>query len=121
MQAAPPERIYRLRKLIGRNKLLVSSGAALATALLVGIVAFAWQARIAQQRADELEQVSRFQADMLAQIDPTAAGILLTKDLTAKLQEGLTKRDIPEADATPRSMHSANYGLTSTPRTLREI
>jgi tetratricopeptide (TPR) repeat protein len=89
--AAPPSRVYRLRKFVRRNRVLVGAGLMVAVTLLAGIVGFAWQARIAQQRAAELEQVSRFQAEMLGQVDPTQAGELLTADVQGKFAEALSK------------------------------
>ncbi len=44
-----------------------------------------------KKRADELQQVSDFQSHMLAQVDPTEAGKLLTKDVMAKFEEALAK------------------------------
>jgi len=96
--AAPPSKIYRLRKFIRRNKIAVGAALLVAASLFIGIIGFAWQARIAQARATELEQVSKFQADMLGQVDPTAAGILLSKDVQAKFAEALRKADAAEAD-----------------------
>jgi serine/threonine protein kinase len=51
--AAPPSAAYRLRKFVRRNKALVAGAAAVAIALLAGVVAFAWQARIAADERDE--------------------------------------------------------------------
>ncbi|MEO8160142.1 MAG: tetratricopeptide repeat protein [Arenimonas sp.] len=87
--AAPPSTSYRMRKFIRRNKGAVATGSLVAASLLVGIVAFATQARIAQKRAAELEQVSQFQAQMLAQVDPTAAGEGLSADVHAQLAAAL--------------------------------
>jgi len=98
--AAPPSTLYRAKKFVRRHKGGVAASSLVATSLIVGIVGFAWQARIAKARATELEQVSKFQADMLGQVDPTAAGILLTKDLKAKFEEALTKASLPDVERT---------------------
>ena len=96
--AAPPSAAYRLRKLVRRHRATVAAGLLVAATLLVGIVGFAWQTRVAQARADELEQVSRFQADMLKQVDPTEAGKLLSEDVRAKFAAALTKPGLAEQE-----------------------
>lgn len=94
--AAPPSSWYQLKKFVRRHAVTVTAGSAVALALIVGMSGFAWQARIAQKRAAELEQVSNFQAAMLAQVDPTAAGELLSADYTARLEAALTEAGIPD-------------------------
>jgi type II secretory pathway pseudopilin PulG len=85
-----------------------------AAALLIGVVAFAWQATVARAqrdravnaeneataRADELKTVSDFQAGMLARINPPQAGDDLTGDVTAKFAEALADANppVPEAE-----------------------
>jgi len=98
--AAPPSGVYLIQKFVRRHKLIVSAGAMVAAALLLGITGFAWQASIANQRAAELEQVAKFQTAMLAQIDPTAAGILLSADFKVRLEDALRKAGTPEAELT---------------------
>ena len=46
--AAPPSQIYRVQKFVQRNKGAVASATAVAAALLIGLVAFAWQAKVAR-------------------------------------------------------------------------
>jgi serine/threonine protein kinase/tetratricopeptide (TPR) repeat protein len=89
---------YRAQKFVLRNKLAVSASLLLTVSMIVGVVAFAWQARIANVRAAELEQVSQFQADMLAQVDPTEAGQLLSKNIKAKFQQVLDAAGMPAAE-----------------------
>jgi serine/threonine protein kinase len=96
--AAPPSTLYRAKKFVRRHKGGVAASLLVAASLIVGIVGFAWQARIAKARAAELEQVSKFQADMLGQVDPTQAGILLSKDVKAKFEEALSKTGVAESD-----------------------
>ncbi len=50
--AAPPSALYRLRKFSRRNRAAVLSGSAVAGALVVGVIAFAWQANIARDQRD---------------------------------------------------------------------
>jgi len=108
VQAHPPGGFYRFQKFLSKHKGPVAAGVAVAAALLVGLVASVWQARIARQerdnaiaaraeakkRADELQKVSDFQAQMLGQVDPTAAGFQLSQDVRAKFDAALAKADI---------------------------
>ncbi|HTD29822.1 MAG TPA: tetratricopeptide repeat protein, partial [Xanthomonadaceae bacterium] len=96
--AAPPSAVYRLQKFVRRNKGAVAAGSLIAAALVVGIAGFAWQAHIARARAAELEQVSGFQAAMLGQVDPTAAGKLLSDDVQNKFAAALTKAGMSGAE-----------------------
>ncbi|MFM9996995.1 MAG: tetratricopeptide repeat protein [Phycisphaerales bacterium] len=48
--AAPPSTAYRFKKFIRRNRAMVSAAGAVAVALMVGMIAFAWQASIADQQ-----------------------------------------------------------------------
>jgi serine/threonine protein kinase len=50
--AAPPSAAYRLRKFVRRNKGTVTAGSTVVAALVVGVIAFAWQARIASNQRD---------------------------------------------------------------------
>ncbi len=50
--AAPPSALYRLRKFVRRNRATASAAVAVTAALLLGVVAFAWQARVAAAERD---------------------------------------------------------------------
>ncbi|MFL5327280.1 MAG: tetratricopeptide repeat protein [Gemmataceae bacterium] len=121
VNAHPPSAAYRLKKTLNKHKGPVIASTAVAVALLVGLVGFAWQAQVAQRernlaqaernravtaeaetnkRADELKLVSDFQAQMLGQVDPTQAGILLTQDVKAKFESALSKAGVPEEERT---------------------
>jgi WD40 repeat protein len=83
VEAGPPDALYRLRKLVGRNRVAFGSAAAVLLALCLGLVAALWQATIASQaknaaerdrdakdlalqevnRASEAEKVQRERAD----------------------------------------------------------
>ena len=54
--AAPPSAAYRIRKFVRRHKGAVAAGSAVAAALVVGIVGFAWQARVADSLRVTAEQ-----------------------------------------------------------------
>ncbi len=117
--AAPPSNLYRFKKFIGRNKGLVASASAVAAALLIGLLGFAWQARIASRQRDlaiaaqdtadeqrdravkaegetskralELKVVADFQADMLQRIDAVRAGKQLSDDVRAQFISSISK------------------------------
>jgi|CXWL01.1.fsa_nt_gi serine/threonine-protein kinase len=96
------DRWYRFRKFVRRNSVVVSATVVVVAALLVGIVGFAWQARIAERRAVELEKVAQFQAGMLEQVDITGAGAGLSKDVAAKLEAALVKSGLPDSERQAR-------------------
>ena len=50
--AAPPSTSYRFKKFVRRNRVMVTAGGAVAAALLIGMVAFAWQAEVAREQRD---------------------------------------------------------------------
>jgi tetratricopeptide (TPR) repeat protein len=52
VQAAPPGAVYRFRKFVRRNRGTVAAMTAVAIALLIGAVGFAWQARRARIERD---------------------------------------------------------------------
>jgi hypothetical protein len=93
---------YRAQKFVLRNKVSVAMGTTAILALVLGLVGFAWQAHIAQARAAELEQVSRFQAEMLEQIEPANAGRLLLTDVTERLGAALAKNGVDEKERAAR-------------------
>jgi serine/threonine protein kinase len=51
-----------------------------------------------KKRADELQKVSSFQSQMLAQVDPAQAGLRLTEDVTGKFKAALVKAAVPEGE-----------------------
>lgn len=108
--AAPPSRIYRVKKFARRHRGFVGTAGAVGAALLIGLVGFAWQAAVAggqrdravlaeqetAKRANELQKVSDFQAEMLAQIDITKAGQALAADVRYKFEQALAKAGVPD-------------------------
>ncbi len=50
--AAPPSAAYQFKKFVRRNRATVTAGAAVTVALLIGVIAFAWQARVARDQRD---------------------------------------------------------------------
>jgi len=100
VRARGGHRWYRTQKFVLRNKLVVAAALLVSLSLITGVIAFAWQARIAGQRATELEQVAKFQADMLDQVDPIRAGQLLSKDIKAKFELALENAQVPAEERT---------------------
>jgi tetratricopeptide (TPR) repeat protein/tRNA A-37 threonylcarbamoyl transferase component Bud32 len=115
--AVPPSSAYRMKKLILRHRVGVAAAGAVTAALLIGVVAFAWQARIARQqrdravaaeaeaktRASELAKVSEFQSSMLSDIDVAEAGAKLMTNISAKFAAALAKLGVPEAERMNRT------------------
>jgi len=54
--ARPPSTGYKLQKAWRRNKLVFATGAAVAAALLIGMVVALWQAGVAEETAKKLEE-----------------------------------------------------------------
>ncbi len=52
VEARPPSTGYRMGKFLRRNRVTALAGAAVTMALVLGLVAFAWQARVARQQRD---------------------------------------------------------------------
>ncbi len=90
--ARPPSTIYRVLKLMRRNKLAFAAGAAIAAILFLGIVASLWQARramAAEQQAtakadaeraarEESESILKFMTEVFQSPDPIRDGRTIT-------------------------------------------
>jgi eukaryotic-like serine/threonine-protein kinase len=119
--AAPPSASYRIRKFVRRHRGLVAAAGAVVLSLLAGVIAFSWQARVAEaerqdavvarheaeaqrrladERATQLAQVADFQQSMLAQIDASAAGARLLRDLRGRHREALAAGERTEQQRT---------------------
>ncbi len=55
-------------------------------------------ARAERQRAEELRQLSDLQAEMLAQVDPVAAGVELRRDVVDRFSESIARGGLTEAE-----------------------
>src|SRR6185436_14020039 len=77
--ACPPSGLYRFRKLVRRNKLAVGAAASIATALVLGIAASAWQA-VRATRAERAQSSLRADAEKARQ---TEAGLRQTAQTEA--------------------------------------
>lgn len=69
--AAPPSTAYRVKKFVRRNRGSVTAGTAVAGALLIGVIAFAWQAKVARDQRDLAVRAERVAED--AEADAAAA------------------------------------------------
>lgn len=108
--AAPPSRMYQVNKLVRRNGMVIGAASSVVLALLLGLgfslyrYALERDARQraeaaeteSQTRADNLQKVADFQAQMLGQVDPTIAGIRLSEDVRARFETALVKAEVPE-------------------------
>ncbi len=92
--ARAPSTVYQLRKLVARNKLATTFAVAVAVGLATLAVTMtllrgtAERARLeAQERTQELEQVTAFQASMLANLDLAQVGTALYDDITERVRQ----------------------------------
>ncbi len=121
--AHPPSRSYRLKKFCRKYKGPVLAASLIGVALLAGIIGTAVglvQAesqrqvadaqrdraveaeRQASARANELEQVSDFQAKIFSQIDPYTTGRLLVEGMTKSLDAALIEAGLSESERAER-------------------
>jgi serine/threonine protein kinase len=71
--AAPPSRVYRMRKFVRRHRVAVSAASLVAAALLVAVAGIAWQASVARAQRDKAERIADFMAEMLRGVGPSVA------------------------------------------------
>jgi serine/threonine protein kinase/tetratricopeptide (TPR) repeat protein len=105
VQAAPPSRAYRLRKFTRRNKRPVTAAALVLLVLTLGTVGTTAGFISAQRRATseatarlETQQVADFQARMLADIDPTVAGVMLMRDIRDRFDAATARKEMPDTE-----------------------
>jgi serine/threonine protein kinase len=94
--AAPPSTAYRARKFVRRNKGVVTAGAAVAAALLLGLVGTAWQAKRAANQRDLAEAARASEADQRRQADAARAEAQ-AQQARAEAQEAQAKEQEAEA------------------------
>lgn len=82
VSACPPSQWYRLRKLVRRNKLVFAAGAAVASALVLGMLVSTWQA-VRASRAERTAQAEAKRADGEAAI-AKAVNEFLVNDLLSQ-------------------------------------
>jgi len=110
--AAPPSFWDALRRVARRHRAAAAATVGIVVSLVaavVGVSAFAIRAERAREeataagdaekeRADQLKQVSDFQAQMLGAIDVTTAGRGLMTDIRARFVAALERAGVPEAE-----------------------
>ncbi len=118
LNAVAPTHLYRLSRFVRRNRLIVSSAAAIILLLSSGLTATvslylsAEQARQsalierdrAEQHAAEVALIADFQAERLGRIDVESLGVFLRQSLFARHDEHL---DLEQADALIREQARA--------------
>ncbi len=123
VSATSPSAGYRLRKFVKRNRGAVLAGVVIVAALLMAAgVSFAFGVSEARQRkaaetalvraekaeaetqarANELEQVAKFQEKQLAGIDAQTMGARLRADLLAKARESVNRLKLPSKEVDAR-------------------
>jgi eukaryotic-like serine/threonine-protein kinase len=109
--AAPPGRLYRMRKYFWRHRAAVLTGTALAGLLVTGVIGTTWamfqawratereaaQRQTAEERAEQLERVSKFQASQLADIKPARMGTGIRDQILERFQRDLTRQGLEES------------------------
>lgn len=137
VHAAPPSRSYRLSKFVRKNRAAVTTVTAVMVTLLVGVVAFAWQAQLAQQQRDlaeerqreaeaarlaeamareEADAVADFQSQQLSTIDIASMGIDLRRNMFDRRRSLLerTGMDATGVDAEAARLEAALEGVNFT-------
>jgi len=109
--AAPPGRLYSVRKYIWRHRAAVLTGTALAGLLVAGMIGTTWgmfqawqataretaQRKTAELRAEQLQRVSRFQASQLAHIQPAHMGTGIRERILSRFQRELVRHGLSES------------------------
>lgn len=129
VEACPPSAAYRFKKLVRRNKGLVTAACLIAATLVVGIVGTTWglvraersrqkaineaeRATLAEaeskKRANELKEVADFQGRMLEQVDPAAAGVKLTENVRTMYDAALVKAGMADNERSQQIESFAN-------------
>lgn len=96
VNAAPPSTAYRFKKFIRRNRVMVTAGGAVASALLVGAVAFAWQARVASDQRDLAVSAQQAEAEQ-RKVAEAARAEAVAQQTEAEKQEAEAKKQEAEA------------------------
>ncbi len=94
--AAPPSAAYRFTKFIRRNRVVVSAAGAVGTALLMGVVAFAWQAKVARDQRDLAVAAQQAEAEERGRAE-AARVEALAQQAEARKQEAEARKQAAEA------------------------
>jgi serine/threonine protein kinase/tetratricopeptide (TPR) repeat protein len=119
--AGPPSRLYRLRKMVRRNRLAVAVAAAIVLTLVLGAAASTWQAvratraeKTAKTEASKSAQVAQFLRRMLKGVGPSAAkgrDTRMLREILDQTAAGIGKdlKDQPEVEAEMRGTMGGVY------------
>ena len=120
VQAGPPSQLYLWRKFVRRHKLAVSIGLLIASSLLAGIGATAWEARVADSRRRDAEwqtYVANLNAaELYLQSNDTARARQILLRCAPQLREWEWKYLFLEADSSIATLqHTAQAALLRDP------
>jgi eukaryotic-like serine/threonine-protein kinase len=120
--AAPPSARYRFRKFVRRHRVGVIAGAAIAAALILGVIGITvgmlWafrEARVARSQRDKAEMISGFMSDTLSGVGPSVARGRDTTMLREMMDEAAKKIEegaltaVPEAEVELRHTIGLTY------------
>lgn len=100
---------YRARKFLRRNWLSVAALSALVSTMAIGLAAFAWQAKVAERRANDLTDVAEFQGKMIVKAEFNRAGEFLTRTLRDAVSDSLARGGRAAADRDERLQEFDRY------------
>ena len=128
VRAVPNTPLYRMRRFARRHVVGLGSASAVLLALIAGLTAATMgmleaqrQHQIADQRQQELEQVSRFQQSMLESIDPEVMGNVLTESMRRQFQTELERTDGDTGSDLDMTQAEAFLAMTSPTDLAREM
>jgi serine/threonine protein kinase len=96
VNAAPPSTAYRFKKFVKRNRVMVTAGSAVAAALLIGLVAFAWQFKVASDQRDLAVQAEKAEAEQ-RKLAEAARAEAVVQQTEAQKQEAEARKQEAEA------------------------
>lgn len=128
VRAMPDSSIYRLRRFARRHVVGLGSASAVLLALIAGLTAATLgmieaqrQHQIAEQRQQELEQVSRFQQSMLENIDPEVMGTVLSESMRSQFEAALDRSTERISDDLDMRQIESFLAMTSPTDLAREM
>jgi eukaryotic-like serine/threonine-protein kinase len=98
VNAAPPSSTYRFKKFVKRNRVMVSAGSAVASALFIGVVAFAWQAKVASDQRDIAVAAQQAESEQRKQAEAARAEAV-AQQTEAEKQEAEARKQAAIAEA----------------------
>jgi serine/threonine protein kinase/tetratricopeptide (TPR) repeat protein len=99
--AAPPSSAYRFKKFVKRHRVVVSAGSAVAAALLIGMIAFAWQFKVASEQRDAAVAAEKAEAEQRKAAEAARADAV-AQQARAEQQEAEAKKQTAIAEAVAR-------------------